>query len=203
MPSLQLQHISSALGITRLGLQMGFFQPPMGYSETPEVVQQRQVWFLRQSYTYYVFEFLLLFLNTHKILKCILFSRNIFDVNQVIWVQLWKKVTSSMKHFHKQGINFFPFKSIISVIKKKFLTRFALFHYVNVIIKFLKNHWGWEEFLHSLHQTCINPIVCATICLYNFLAWNIFIDLISRVLFPRQRLCRFFNEKLVNENWCS
>lgn len=42
MPSLQLQHIFSALGITRLGLQTGILLEPMGYSETPNIVRNRQ-----------------------------------------------------------------------------------------------------------------------------------------------------------------
>lgn len=42
MPSLQLQHILSAIGITRLGLQTGFVYEPMGFTETPDVVRRRQ-----------------------------------------------------------------------------------------------------------------------------------------------------------------
>jgi len=42
MPSLQLQHIFSALGITRLALQTGILNEPMGFTETPDIVKNRQ-----------------------------------------------------------------------------------------------------------------------------------------------------------------
>ena len=45
MPTLQLQHIFSAIGVTRIGLQTGILHEPMGYVETPDIVKKRQVRF--------------------------------------------------------------------------------------------------------------------------------------------------------------
>jgi len=42
MPSLQLQHIMSAMGLTRLGLQTGLIREPMGFAKTPDIVKNRQ-----------------------------------------------------------------------------------------------------------------------------------------------------------------
>jgi len=42
MPSLQLQHIMSATGLTRVGLQTGFIRAHMGFPDTPQVVKNRQ-----------------------------------------------------------------------------------------------------------------------------------------------------------------
>lgn len=46
MPSLQLQHIFSAMGITRLALQTGFLHEPMSFEATPSVVKNRQKYLL-------------------------------------------------------------------------------------------------------------------------------------------------------------
>jgi len=42
LPSLQLQHILTALGVTRFGLQTGILYEPLGFVETPDVVRKRQ-----------------------------------------------------------------------------------------------------------------------------------------------------------------
>jgi len=42
LPSLQLQHVCAALGVTRLGLQSGLFHEPFNYEETPDIVRKRQ-----------------------------------------------------------------------------------------------------------------------------------------------------------------
>jgi len=42
MPSLQLHHILSALGITRVGIQTGLIREPMGFPKTPDIVKNRQ-----------------------------------------------------------------------------------------------------------------------------------------------------------------
>jgi len=42
LPSLQLQHISSATGITRLGLQTGLFQEPFPFEKASEDIKRRQ-----------------------------------------------------------------------------------------------------------------------------------------------------------------
>lgn len=42
MPSLQLQHISAAAGITRLGLQTGLFRQPFPFKKAPEDMKKRQ-----------------------------------------------------------------------------------------------------------------------------------------------------------------
>jgi len=42
MPALQLKHILAAMGMTRIGLQLGFTKSPFAYPEVPDLVKQRQ-----------------------------------------------------------------------------------------------------------------------------------------------------------------